>query len=682
MPLHDIPLCEIKYVGNTLSAATFKYDVRNCIEKNESKFIGKDKPIEIEKNNNKMAYKVNVKINKSNYKLFYKENLQIKIASKKYLYIKNRELKTLKSCCINRNNDELLKEIKKDLNKNNIIFDKNKIYNIEDMKFKYITLKHNDIYLKTNTYKELNKSVSFQFKKDNLEFTKAKTNLLDSASYKEILYTNKSMLLNKLDLFSLDKLNTKNLFRSYKELNYNLNNICLDKKEKVKEMNVSLNKKHLFRGNIKQINKTLNNLLMYKDIGKKINLKNYLFLDKEIYKNIGKTDVNKLFYKTYKDIFTNKIYKDLSKNKVINIETNNLNKLMYKIASKNIYQNSFTKLFYKQSIIDVFKSNENYLNRYSNNDIYLKHDLNLVKSKNIILSKNNINFVKNISFKNISRYDLYELNKSKKKIFVRFDDWNLKKARNVIDKENYNTEFLEVIKRWWILGVTGPYDKKILPYDYNYNSNPLQANKRDKNYGELINIDKHPISYMPYLEKNKGIDLNYGVKEINLSIEIMLDMVNIVGMIVQHSASQFVNCSGQEAIEFINEILLEWLNLDSTIKYMQFKSCREHYLRVYRWIRWESEKVWFMADKDHTQDKMMGLRYANMIFANLIDYIKYHHFDLVPLWRNLKSMDIERQFNRIANNGDIIKDLNKIKGKRHYFIETKHLEKKNILGGK
>ncbi len=43
-------------------------------------------------------------------------------------------------------------------------------------------------------------------------------------------------------------------------------------------------------------------------------------------------------------------------------------------------------------------------------------------------------------------------------------------------------------------------------------------------------------------------------------------------------------------------------------------------------------------------------------------------------------MDIERNFNRIAQNGDIIKSLNKTKGRRYYYIDTQNIEKKNILG--
>ncbi|WP_243464693.1 hypothetical protein [Clostridium botulinum] len=258
----------------------------------------------------------------------------------------------------------------------------------------------------------------------------------------------------------------------------------------------------------------------------------------------------------------------------------------------------------------------------------------------------------------------------------------IKKFRINILKWFFDFRDLKIIKRWWVLEATDPRDEKILPIkDYNYPNNPLLVNSRIKPYGHLIEQNKHPISYAPYMDF-QGIDLDYGKEEMPLSIEIMIDMVNIVGMIVQHSASQFANVSGQEAIEFIMELLLDWLNMETTIEAMNKSGSRDHYLRAYRWIRWEAEKIWFMADKDHTQDKTMGIKYTGMLFANLIDYMKYHYFDVVPLWRNLKYMDIERQFNRVATNGDIIKILDKVKGNRHYMIETQNFEKKNILGGK
>ncbi|NFT13206.1 hypothetical protein FDF21_02760, partial [Clostridium botulinum] len=97
------------------------------------------------------------------------------------------------------------------------------------------------------------------------------------------------------------------------------------------------------------------------------------------------------------------------------------------------------------------------------------------------------------------------------------------------------------------------------------------------------------------------------------------------------------------------------------------------YIRAYGWIRWEAEKVYFLDAKN-------GLQAIGLLIANLIDYLKQHHFNLVPIWHNPKAMDIERKFNKIATNGDIIKDLDKLKGKRNYMIETQNFEKKNIFG--
>ena len=51
--------------------------------------------------------------------------------------------------------------------------------------------------------------------------------------------------------------------------------------------------------------------------------------------------------------------------------------------------------------------------------------------------------------------------------------------------------------------------------------------------------------------------------------------------------------------------------------------------------------------------------------------MRIHHFNIVPLWRNLRYMDIERQSNRQAINEDLIKPLDKNKGKRHYLLENK-----------
>ena len=80
MPLHKIPLCSFKYVGdNTLSSGIFIYDTREGIAKNNNitKLYYK-KNIEIEKGSiSNLLYKGDTRIEKLYNKLFYKENNSI-----------------------------------------------------------------------------------------------------------------------------------------------------------------------------------------------------------------------------------------------------------------------------------------------------------------------------------------------------------------------------------------------------------------------------------------------------------------------------------------------------------------------------------------------------------------------------------------------------------------------------
>ncbi|WP_039242678.1 hypothetical protein [Clostridium botulinum] len=64
-----------------------------------------------------------------------------------------------------------------------------------------------------------------------------------------------------------------------------------------------------------------------------------------------------------------------------------------------------------------------------------------------------------------------------------------------------SNRYLEIIKRWWVLSASGPYDVKILPDDYNYFDDPIEFKNFITNKIELLHC--HPISYMPYLENKK-----------------------------------------------------------------------------------------------------------------------------------------------------------------------------------
>lgn len=428
-------------------------------------------------------------------------------------------------------------------------------------------------------------------------------------------------------------------------------------------------------------------------------------------KDSGQKDVDK--HHTFIDIPKNNIYlsklskfaNNTVKGKYLEMPSKTMNKLLSSIPlykSNKLIDKIKYRLMYKSNLIGIIKGRYKLMYK-SRKPLKINFTKGLnKKSKNIYSNPNYYGFNKdntllvnipNIKGLNKGHISIFQgvlkfVNKDKISTFL-IDNKSLYREKRIpiitprgrsLYRERMpilygvSPHLLEVTKRWWVLNVSGPYDNKILPYDYNYKDKPLWVNRRDVEWGgHYIELKNHPISYMPYLEENKGGDLSYGTKEIALSVEIMLDMTNLLVMIFKHSASQFANCSGQEAIEFIMELFFDWLNLDSTIEEMGHKGSRDHYLRCYRWLRWEAEKVWFIADKDHSTFYGQGIKYAGMLVQNILEYMKDHHFNIVPLWRNVTYMDIERQFNREATNNDIIKELDKLKCQRHYYVETKYL---------
>ncbi|MBV4450619.1 hypothetical protein KM792_13285, partial [Clostridium tyrobutyricum] len=231
--------------------------------------------------------------------------------------------------------------------------------------------------------------------------------------------------------------------------------------------------------------------------------------------------------------------------------------------------------------------------------------------------------------------------------------------KNYTEKEIFKpgkNKFIDIIKRWWWLNPTDPGDTLIIPNkDFCYNQEFLN----NEAY-EYLRFKNHPIGW----GNTWGIDCN--ISNYSVSIEIMLDLVNILIMICHDNVQGWLCCSGKESMQFIMELLYDWYTLETS-------KPNSDYYRAYRWIRWEAEKVYFL-------NLNTGLQAIGVLIANLIAYLKNHHFNTVPLWRNPKAMDIERNFNRIAQNGDIIESLNKTKGRRYYYIDTQNIEKKNILG--
>ncbi|WP_142415398.1 hypothetical protein [Hathewaya massiliensis] len=655
MPLHTIPLCSFTYVGDNLSSATFKCDTREDISKNKTKLFYKKNETEI---------------NKIDIKSFYGSTNEIdKYSGKDIIINANNEVYKNIEISLDKTNKLISKSTAKELNfiEKEIIKENLSALNCNDVDINMLKAKN---LLDTHCL-GLFKDVSLkQFVRDS------KIELSNSDYTINVENYNKSKYITiefstglDLDFLKGMSINSSiNIDVTRKQELTKTSATYLDK-NKEKGLGIIKNNRYLDKYTIRSMN-IKNNILNVNRVDiKKADILTSIYLDRENEKGLRQITNSNLVYKI--NNFR------LNKYNYTNIEKDNIKNIVKSIDTKLFYTNTLKRI---SKINNILELNKDTIIRLSKCD-----SINLNKHKIIEIFKNNSNSLqKYMSFKNIFKGNTLGFNKDELKIDNRIEIKGLNKEI-LINKYNelkglnkfridiylpYTTTDLEVIQRWWVLGAIEPYDKKILPYDYNYLKKALSINRKDREHGWLVEKNKHPISFMPYLEDLQGIDLGYGLEEINLSIEIMIDMVNIVGMIVQHSASQFANASGHESIEFIMEVLLDWLNLDTTVQEMNLKGSREHYLRTYRWIRWEAEKVWFMADKDHTQDKMIGIKYAGMLFANLIDYMKYHHFDIVPLWRNLKYMDIERLFNRTLTNGDLIGSLDKLKSKRHYYIET------------
>ncbi|MHB9924561.1 hypothetical protein CF091_13835 [Clostridium botulinum] len=603
----------------------------------------------------------------------------------------------------------------------NDIFSYNNIYIIEKSK-NLITNYINDNLL-NKSYVDFTKHNNKMIGKPYKNFSVNIYNSLSNHVYKNITINNEKDLLQNLS-------NGQEAF--IKE-----NILMLNKNNKTKEMNI-LKYNEILEAYIKQINKInissnleigigeankiniskhlkvaideVNNIKTYKELTKHAeemnNIKEKL-VDK-YYKSICKDELQlfskkkKGIEKHNKNMLANKLYtkvnierykkligktyiktnKDINDKNIQRTRPNNMNKnenkelqhIYINEMSNNLYDNMLEKVM---PVAEIFKENNVFLDKI----IQRRY---LFKQTNYLLQhiyqndavKHTFNALEYLKQMNISKEECGYLGKYNKDLIYINNNNSLKKYKKDIDKENQ--KYTEVTERWWVLNPSAPFDRKILPFDYDYSKMPLVSNNNIINTSKIIS--QHPISFAPYMidSRNGGKDLNYGTKEIDVSIEIMLDMVNIVGMVILQDLAKFKNCTGQESLEFIVELIFDWLNMDSTIRKMEQNNSREHYLRCYRWIRWESEQLWFEADQDHTIYKNLGIKFAGALLGKLIEYMKYHHFDVVPLWRNLKFMDIERQFNK-AKNKDIFKGIDKIKSYRHYMINTQIPTKQHLF---
>lgn len=220
---------------------------------------------------------------------------------------------------------------------------------------------------------------------------------------------------------------------------------------------------------------------------------------------------------------------------------------------------------------------------------------------------------------------------------------NITKRNIKLEENDYHK--LKLWQRFWFLLPNGQTDNLILPNcDYPYEDEPIDG------------INKHPIQ--------AGKDINIG--EIPLSINIMIDLINILIFMWCKFYNAFWGCTGSQAVLDTVMYVYQWLNLETSIDEQIKKGSKEHYDRCYRWLRWEAEKVILMARND---TNLNGNYYVQVLIENLIQYMLNHHFDVMPVFKDIEKMDEWRNIFNINVENDIDWVIDKLKGIRHKTLE-------------
>ncbi len=224
---------------------------------------------------------------------------------------------------------------------------------------------------------------------------------------------------------------------------------------------------------------------------------------------------------------------------------------------------------------------------------------------------------------------------------------------------------LKLYKRFWIVSNSDFKDLMILPdHDYPYNTDPIVENMElmPENYHVVYPnefykcIDKHPIPN----GKNLAPD------EIGVSINILIDLVNIFIMMWCKFTPAFWGWTGTQAVLGMVDSIYEFITLETSREEQIKENVKEQYDRAYKWLRWEGEKMALFAR--HDMD-LRGNYYVGLMLEELIFYMVDHHFDVLPLFEDVNKMDEWRtMFNRDVNK-DIKFVLDKVKGIRHKILE-------------
>lgn len=719
MPLHNlIPLCSFKYAGDTLGGANLIYDTSEFIAKEDAKYLINAESTDMNIVDQKSLNIHNKDMNIVTQRSFYSDHQTINIIDQKSLSSEKQNninmnhsklvygdmvnglFKNHNLLLTNVNPNDLIKSNAKLMSSNhkqmNVLSDKilscnsDKIISVNDYKY----LLNDPGALNKTSFKELDqfelKEIGIESMKDLYsdhelplvieEFKPLKTEYVKTIN----LNTDRSLSLDDRSIYivnskciNIDKLRciNKDRFKILIKLTISIINKInktklLYKLKRLKGTSITISTTNSLNKDTplicKQSTTNLNGTVprainRFTDttglITDKLN-----FICKEFSKysdrivdySIDTTDFN------YLDVISqnliNKYHgsKLFYRNTLYGLDKYNGDKSLDRIVLHDLYKNR-QKYFYRTKITRIFNTDQRYLNYTGLFDIFKNHEKLISREVLIPTFKIESNYlgysalfdVYKTSHKSLNRLQLLDIFQGETK---NIKDLGMKGIYKPSD-----SQYIEVFKRWWWLKETNPKDKLILPNKDYANMSDLLSNTDF----EYLRYNNHPIEW----GKSWGKDWN--IPPYAVSVEIMLDLVNILIMIWHQNVEGWLSCTGKEGIQFVMELLYDWYTMDTS-------NPNESYKRAYRWIRWEAEKVYF-------KETSSGLQAIGMLIGNLLDYLRIHHFNVVPVWKKPVSMDQGRYFNKSAANNDLMKSLDKYKSNRHYMIETQNFEKKDTF---
>lgn len=253
-----------------------------------------------------------------------------------------------------------------------------------------------------------------------------------------------------------------------------------------------------------------------------------------------------------------------------------------------------------------------------------------------------------------------------------------KKRRDILDltprERNYENTILEIkikkrdhwlkiYEQFWITGKRDWTDRLLLPIDYDYGEKPYTKNGQKvpsfnlgvvhPNDFDMI-IDEHPVEL--------GADL--GLREIEVSINVIVDMFNIYIMLWFSFFRQYLYWTGMQATKDMVMHIFNFITLETSREKQKDKGVIDDYNRTYRWIRWITECRLLEARHDPL---LRGNHYVDLVVHDMANYLKKHHFDVAPIYEFVEIMDEYRREDDI----ELMFTRDKIKGIRKILIGGK-----------